>query len=119
ADHQVVLRVRRAELVRPAPGARSGAPFPLMPGPSRTSSRLANFPWWLLAIALLGVVTLWAIVADAGYNQIFTTLYKGMLTTLWVTFVAFGLASLLGLVVSLARTSFNPWLRQVATFYVE
>jgi len=90
-----------------------------MPGPSRTSSRLANFPWWLLAIALLGVVTLWAIVADAGYNQIFTTLYKGMLTTLWVTFVAFGLASLLGLAVALARTSSNPWLRQVATFYVE
>jgi polar amino acid transport system permease protein len=81
--------------------------------------RPSTFPWWLLAIALLGLVTLWAIIADEGYNQIFTTLYKGVLTTLWVTFVAFTLAALLGLLVALARTSANPWLRQAATFYVE
>jgi polar amino acid transport system permease protein len=36
-----------------------------------------------------------------------------------VTFVAFALAALLGLVVALARTSGNPWLTQIATFYVE
>ena len=77
------------------------------------------FPWWLLAIALLGLLTLWAIVADAGYTQIFNTLTKGVVTTLWVTLVAFGLASLLGLAVALGRTSGNPWLSQVATFYVE
>ena len=28
--------------------------------------RLADFPFWLLAIALLGVVTLWAIVSNQG-----------------------------------------------------
>jgi len=86
---------------------------------SSRSSRLTTFPWWLLAIALAGLLTLWAIVADEGYNQIFQTLYKGMLTTLWVTFVAFTLAALLGLIVALMRTSANPWLSQIATFYVE
>eukprot|EP01036_Dinobryon_divergens_P020005 gene20005-27384_t len=54
--------------------------------------RLADFPFWLLAIALLGVVTLWAIVADQSYAQIFRALYGGVLTTLWVTVVAFALA---------------------------
>jgi polar amino acid transport system permease protein len=89
-----------------------------MPAPRHTS-KLANFPWWLLAIALLGVITLWAIVADAGYNQIFNMLYKGIWTTLWVAFVSFALASLVGLLIALARTSGNPWLSQIATFYVE
>lgn len=81
--------------------------------------RPRQIPWWLLAIALLGLLLLWAIVADAGYSQIFSTLSKGIVTTLWVTIVAFCLASILGLLVVLARTSDNPWLVQPATFYVE
>ncbi len=89
-----------------------------MANPSRKSP-IVRFPWWLLAIALIGVLTLWAIVADRGYAEIFTTLQKGIVTTLWVTFVAFALAALLGLLVAIARTSGNPWLIQVATFYVE
>lgn len=83
------------------------------------SSLASRFPWWLLAIALLGLTTLWAIVADAGYAEIFATLSKGILTTLWVTFVAFGAAALLGLAIALARTSGRAWLEQVATFYIE
>jgi polar amino acid transport system permease protein len=88
--------------------------------PAHTSRKsLARFPWWLLAIALIGIVILWAIVADEGYAEIFTMLQRGVVTTLWVTLVAFGLASVLGLLVALARTSPNAWLAQVATFYVE
>lgn len=81
--------------------------------------RLADFPFWLLAIALLGVLALWAIVADQSYAQIFRALSGGMLTTLWVTLVAFFLAILLGLGVALMRTSGNPVLVQIATFYTE
>lgn len=81
--------------------------------------RLADFPFWLLAIALLGVVTLWAIVADNDYSQIFRALSGGVVTTLWVTLAAFALATALGLVIALARTSGQPVLVQVATFYVE
>lgn len=86
---------------------------------SPPKSRAKPFPWWLLAIALLGLLTLWAIVADAGYSEIFNTLTKGVITTLWVTLLAFALASALGLMVALARTSTNPWLQQASTFYVE
>ena len=81
--------------------------------------KAAIFPWWLLAIALLGLFVLWSIVADEGYSAIFATVSRGVVTTLWVTLVAFSLASIIGLFVALARTSGNPWLSQVATFYVE
>lgn len=81
--------------------------------------RLADFPFWLLAIALLGVLTLWSIVADASYRDIFRALSGGMWTTLWVTLVAFTLATLLGLLIALMRTSGNPVLVQIATFYTE
>lgn len=90
-----------------------------MSSPRHSAKKKTIFPWWLLAIALLGLVILWAIVADEGYTGIFTTLSKGILTTLWVTFVAFGLAALLGLLVALARTSGRQWLVQPAIFYVE
>lgn len=78
-----------------------------------------EFPWWLLAIALLFVVLFWAIVADEGYSEIFNILTRGVLTTAWVTLVAFGLATVLGLLVAVARTSHNQILRQAATFYTE
>ncbi|HTM76706.1 MAG TPA: amino acid ABC transporter permease [Devosia sp.] len=89
------------------------APSPIRP------SRFANIPWWLLAIALLFVLGLWAITADAGYAQIFRALSGGVVTTLWVSLIAFAAATLLGLLVALARTSANRVLREAATFYVE
>ena len=85
----------------------------------RSRTRRREFPLWLLAAALLGVVCLWFIVTDAGYAQILRALSGGVVTTLWVTLIAFLLASALGLVVALARTSGIYLLRQVATFYVE
>ncbi len=88
-----------------------------MTEPSRR--RLADFPFWLLAIGLLGVLTAWAIVSDRGYGQIFRALSGGVVTTLWVTLVAFVLAMLLGLGIALMRTSGRPVLVQLATFYTE
>jgi polar amino acid transport system permease protein len=82
-------------------------------------SRRREVPYWLLTIALLGVLLLWQIVSDAGYLQIFTSLSRGIVTTLWVTAVAFALASLVGLIVALMRTSRIRVLREIATFYVE
>jgi polar amino acid transport system permease protein len=78
-----------------------------------------DFPLWLLALALLGVLVLWLIVGNADYAEIGMVLVRGIGTTLWVTLVAFSLATVLGLVVALARTSGVYLLRQAATFYVE
>ena len=44
-----------------------------------------------------GVLFLWGIIVDRDYTTIFRALKHGVLTTLWVTLVAFSLASLLGL----------------------
>ena len=84
--------------------------------PPRPQRRL---PFWLLAIILLGVLIGWAIVADSDYAQIWRTLSRGIGTTLFVTFIAFALATLLGLAVAMARTSGQRVLVEVATFYVE
>jgi len=85
--------------------------------PPRAARR--ETPYWLVAAALLAVLFLWLIVADDGYRTIISALSQGILTTLWVTIVAFGLAALFGLAVALARTSRFRVLREVSTFYVE
>lgn len=78
-----------------------------------------EFPYWLLAIVLLGVLFAWVIAADGNYALIFNALRKGVVVTLWVSFVAFALATALGLVVALGRLSHRRVLREVATFYIE
>lgn len=82
-------------------------------------SILSRLPWWLVAIALLFVLGLWGITSDTTYAKIFTVLSGGVVTTLWVTAIAFTVATALGLLVALARTSGNRILREIATFYVE
>ena len=85
----------------------------------RRPSVLARMPWWLLAIGLLFVLGLWAITSNQTYATIFRTLSGGVVTTLWVTILAFVSATVLGLLIALARTSGNRLLREIATFYVE
>jgi polar amino acid transport system permease protein len=85
----------------------------------RSPSPLSRLPWWLLAIALLFILGAWGISNNVAYGAIFRALSGGIWTTLWVTAVAFTLATLLGLLVALARTSQNRVLREIATFYVE
>ena len=85
----------------------------------RPPSILSRIPWWLLAIGLLFVLGFWFIATDAGYSQIFRAVSGGLGTTLWVTAVAFTAATIIGLLVALARTSGNRILVELATFYVE
>ena len=98
---------------------RAGDCFAPMTYRPRRPSVLSRTPWWLLAIGLLFVLGLWAITSNQTYAAIFRTLSGGVVTTLWVTVLAFLAATVLGLLVALARTSGNRILREVATFYVE
>lgn len=86
---------------------------------TRPRRQRRELPLWLLAIALIGVLALWAMVVDKGYARIFQALSGGIVTTLWIALVAFGAACALGLMVAMARTSRLYLLRQVATFYIE
>ncbi|MEO0990817.1 MAG: amino acid ABC transporter permease [Pseudomonadota bacterium] len=78
-----------------------------------------DFPWWLVAAAGLGLFFGWRIVADDLYAQVLATLSKGIGITVFVTLVAFSLATLLGLGLAAASLSRFIVLRQLSRFYVE
>ena len=78
-----------------------------------------EFPWWLAALGTTGAVLLVLIVADATYRRVLSLLATGISVTIFVTVVAFVLATALGLVLAVCAVSGNTVLRQTARFYVE
>ena len=78
-----------------------------------------DFPWWLVAAGLLAVSILAAILLDPVYGGILATLSKGVVTTAYVTVVAFALASALGLGLAVCVLSGSVVVRQAARFYIE
>ena len=78
-----------------------------------------EFPWWLAAIGTIGAVLLALIVADPVYRSILALLAQGIRVTVFVTVVAFTLATALGLLLAVCATSRHVALRQTARFYVE
>ncbi len=89
------------------------------PSFGRPSAREHFLPFWLLGIILLGILTLWSIVSRADYRVIFRATAGGLLTTLWVSLVAFSFAIVLGLIGGLCRVSPLRVVREIATFFVE
>jgi His/Glu/Gln/Arg/opine family amino acid ABC transporter permease subunit len=78
-----------------------------------------EFPWWLAAVAAIGALLLVLIVTDSVYRSILTLLSKGIGVTIFVTLVAFGLASALGLGLAVCVLSGSAMLRNAARFYIE
>jgi polar amino acid transport system permease protein len=83
------------------------------------ASRLSRLPFWLLGIILVGVLMAWNVAARADYRVIFTAAASGLLTTLWISLVAFALSLVLGLGLGLCRVSRFRVVREVSTFWVE
>ena len=79
----------------------------------------SEFPWWLAAAVALALAAALAIAASDLYAQVFATVSRGILITVFVTVIAFTLASALGLGIALMALSGSAVLRQVARFYVE
>jgi len=78
-----------------------------------------DFPWWLLATVVACIAVATVIAFNGLYGQIFWTLAKGISVTVFVTAVAFALASALGLGVALMALSGSLFLRQLSRLYVE
>jgi len=78
-----------------------------------------DFPWWLVAALAIGGYLLWRVVSDGLYLRVLTTLSKGIGITIFVTLVAFSLATFLGLLLATASLSRFVVLRQLARFYTE
>ena len=78
-----------------------------------------DFPYWLLLAGGLGAYLMYRVVADDLYAQVLATLSKGIGVTIFVTLVAFAMASFFGLLLAVATMSRFIVLRQIARFYIE
>ncbi len=97
-----------------------------------------QFPWWLLIILLFLALMAFLIITDEEYRAAFDFIRgelgsledlfngdllafvgKGISLTLFITFVSFLIAIVLGLLAGLGRVSKNNFLRNLAITYVE
>lgn len=78
-----------------------------------------DFPWWLVAAAVAGIAIAIVIATNGLYAQIFRAVSQGVATTIFVTLVAFAMASAIGLLLAMMALSGSIVLRQAARFYVE
>ncbi|PDT17218.1 amino acid ABC transporter [Rhizobium sp. J15] len=76
-------------------------------------------PWWLAVLILIGIILAVVIVTNDIYAQVFRTVVNGAGITVFVTLVAFVLATVLGLGIALLGLSDSIVLRQIARFYIE
>jgi polar amino acid transport system permease protein len=102
--------------------AKTNQPTPLVQ--ERITDRLANFPWWGLFIALLGVFLVYSFANNATYRDTFAYLIDGIKLTAYVTLMAFILSMIIGLLTAFALMSkgtniFGVITRNIATFYVQ
>lgn len=78
-----------------------------------------DFPYWLLFAGGVAAYLMFHVVSDDLYAQVLGTLSKGVRITIFVTLVAFTLASIIGLLLAVASLSRFIILRQLARFYIE
>lgn len=86
---------------------------------SPSSGQSEDRPWWLIALVVIGLAIAAVIIANDLYAQVFSTISRGIWVTIFVSLMAFALASTLGLVIALAGLSGSLVLRQAARFYIE
>jgi polar amino acid transport system permease protein len=92
-------------------------PTPLVQ--ERITNRLADFPWWVLFILLVGVFLIFNFVTNATYQDIIGTLVAGIKLTVIVTVVAFILSIIIGLLTAFGQMSKNVVIKNLATLYVQ
>ena len=90
----------------------------MTPSPSPASST-GDFPYWLVAAAILALAALVAISSDQQLTRILQVVGAGLWITVRVTLIGFALACLIGLGLAVMLLSRSAWARQIARFYVE
>jgi polar amino acid transport system permease protein len=83
------------------------------------ADRLARLPYWLLVAILLAAILFWNIASNASYRIIFDAVRQGVGTTIRVSAIAYGLAIVLGLLLSLMRVHRSRVLQETSSFFVE
>lgn len=83
------------------------------------TDRLARLPVWFLAALLLFLFFFWIVISNDDYRVIFNAIRKGLWTTIYVSVIAYALAILVGLLLSLMRVHRSRVTQEIASFYVE
>ncbi len=78
-----------------------------------------NIPWWIIILAISGLLILLFVTTSASYQETFGFLLSGVIRTIQLTVVGYLLALVLGLLGGLGRISKNPVFYTIATLYVE
>ena len=83
------------------------------------SQRLANYPWWFVAIILIAIWTGFIIFTKESYSEAFNFIKIGIKITVFTSLTAFAIALIIGLITGMGRISNNVVAKNVATLYVE
>lgn len=83
------------------------------------SNHSDDFPYWLVAAILCAIGAIVSVVTSDDSLLIFKIIARGIWTTIFVTLVAFSLACIFGLLLSLGSSSRFIVLRQTCRFYIE
>ena len=85
----------------------------------RLGKRLAEFPWWFLAMILIAIWTAYFIFTRENYREAFDFIKAGLSTAIVISLTSYAIALVLGLLAGLGRISRNVVLNNLATLYVE
>ncbi len=91
------------------------------PAPSREDlkTRLTRFPWWLMAIFVIILFTVYLINTNPNFYDAFNFIKAGITVTIVTTLISYSIAIVLGLFTSLGRISKNIFWNNLTTLYVE
>ncbi|MEJ5201542.1 MAG: amino acid ABC transporter permease [Anaerolineales bacterium] len=92
---------------------------PVTPRTARLLERLSRFPWWVIAVVLIALITARTIYLSETYLEAFRFIVAGLSVTMMTTLTAFLIALVIGLVTGMGRISQNILGRNIATLYVE
>lgn len=81
--------------------------------------RLADFPWWFLALILIAIWTGYFIFTRDNYREAFEFILIGLSATVVTSLVSYAIALVLGLLAGLGRISRSVVFNNLATLYVE
>lgn len=81
--------------------------------------RLAEFPWWFLALILIAIWTGYFIFTRDNYREAFEFILIGLSATVVTSLVSYAIALVLGLLAGLGRISRSVVFNNLATLYVE
>lgn len=111
--------ILRHKIIMTTPSTSSTTIKPIPAVQESVTSRLSEFPWWVLVILLSGVFLVYNFLTNETYQQIISTLAEGIRLTIFVTITAYIFALILGLLTALGQLSKNVIARNVALFYVQ